>query len=72
MKAKQQLIENINEEKNILIGVGLLESRIEFYKKELKRKIDLRNRLETYCHTKPKYLCDRIDELKLTIAILSE
>jgi len=72
MNKKQQLIKSVNEEKNILIGVGLLDSRIEFYKKELKRKIDLRNRLATYCHTKPNWLCDRIDELKLTIAILSE
>jgi len=72
MNKRQQLIASINEEKNILIGVGLLNSRIDFYKKELKRKTELYNRILSYSQARPKWLHDRIQEIKLTIEILSK
>ena len=72
MNKRQQLIASINDEKNILIGVGLLNSRIDFYKKELKRKTELYNRILSYSQARPKWLHDRIQEIKLTIEILSK
>ena len=72
MNKRQQLIASINDEKNVLIGVGLLDSRIDFYKKELKRKTELYNRILSYSQARPKWLHDRIQEIKLTIEILSK